>query len=225
MTSKTHARKNAPATSCENVFIPICLYSVFFKERANLKAVLDAHGREAAAILIVVCDELHAVNLRIRNKLSSRVAQKRALRQGTELYNMAKRVVAASACAPRVWLTRWREIAAMRGFAELAEQVSAVVATDEQLNSLVAKFVNHNVERLGWTLSAETRGLERSYLCSEITMTVYTCEILGFGTHIWEVAPPTSEPDPIEFLYSVRPDLIAKMIGRESAGRRVLTVR
>lgn len=208
-----------------NIFIPLCLYSVFFKKRSNLQKVLATYGGGATGVLMVVCDDLHAVNVQIRGDVSAREAQRRAREQGTELLNMAKRVVGASPNSARTWLCRWGEIAALEGYVELEGRVRETADADAGLSAIIECFVEYNVERFGWSRTANTRGLERAYLCSEITMTVYMCEFLGFGTHMWESSPSVSRPDPIAYLYDQRIHLVSDLIGREPAGRRLIILR
>jgi hypothetical protein len=89
------------------------------------------------------------------------------------------------------------------------------------LATTIEKFASRRVERFG--LGAAPRrelGHEREYLLSEICMSAYCTEMLGYWMEVWERPPAPDVPDPLKLLYADRRDLIEHVTGRSA--RRVL---
>jgi len=63
----------------------------------------------------------------------------------------------------------------------------------------------------------QERGYEREYLLSEICMSTYCTEVLGFSHEVWERPPALGAPDPLKTLYENRPELVEQAIGRPVA--------
>jgi hypothetical protein len=59
------------------------------------------------------------------------------------------------------------------------------------------------------------RHYEREYLLSEVCMSVFCTELLGYWVEIWEAA---DIPDPLKLLYEHRAHLVAKVTGHPANG-------
>ncbi|HTO78315.1 MAG TPA: hypothetical protein VMJ31_00910, partial [Methylocystis sp.] len=109
----------------------------------------------------------------------------------------------------------WDEIAEMQEFQEFSERMREEILGDEELFSYINRFVKCRVQRFG--LGADQNkecGYEQEYLLSEMCMSVFCTEILGYTKEIWERRPPKNAPDPLKILYQSRSDLVAKVTGR-----------
>jgi len=85
----------------------------------------------------------------------------------------------------------------------------------------VEDFAARRVEKFGLGQSVEKeRNFELEYLLSEVCMSVYCTEVLGYWEEIWERPPPGDVPDPLKLLYTDHPEIIRRTTGH--APRRVL---
>lgn len=76
------------------------------------------------------------------------------------------------------------------------------------------EFAGSRVERFGLGSSPEQeRAFEREYLLSEVCMSVFCTEILGYWQEIWERPPSPELPDPLKLLYEKHPEIIPKTVG------------
>jgi hypothetical protein len=112
----------------------------------------------------------------------------------------------------------WDEIAETAEFSALADRLRRELLEDDMLASEIDEFVTGRVTRFGLGGAPErARDYEREYLLSEVCMSVFCTEMLGFSNEVWERPPAADIPDPLKLIYNVRPELVARVTGRPVA--------
>ena len=87
-----------------------------------------------------------------------------------------------------------------------AAQLRQVVSADAFLARAIEEFIDRRVKRFGAGSDPDwEHEHERDYLLSEVCMSVYCREVLGFCNEVWERPPAPEIPDPLKLLYAHRP--------------------
>jgi len=96
-----------------------------------------------------------------------------------------------------------------------AAQLRQVVSADAFLARAIEEFIDRRVKRFGAGSDPDwEHEHERDYLLSEVCMSVYCREVLGFCNEVWERPPAPEIPDPLKLLYAHRPELVTRVTGR-----------
>ena len=195
---------------------PICLYPHTAYRTANgVTALFEKYQLQRHDHLIVIADQLFALdNLVTGRYCSAKTVFVKARTEAEQIFNLVRRVSHKMKAHERGRIVYWDEIAKTPHFEEFAMRMRAEFLADEFLSSALEDFVERRVERFGLGASPKDESdHEREYLLSEVCMSVYCTEVLGYWTEIWEQPPPPNLPDPLKLLYEHRPDLLAKVTG------------
>jgi hypothetical protein len=115
----------------------------------------------------------------------------------------------------------WDEVGDTAQFQEFAKRMREGFLADKLLSGTLERFVSQRVNRFGMGSSPEKEfGYEREYLLSEVCMSVFCSEVLGYWQEIWERPPAPNVPDPIKLLYDERPQAVVRATGQPT--RRIL---
>jgi tRNA-dependent cyclodipeptide synthase len=204
-------------------FAPICLYPhTAYRSSEGLVALFEKYQLQDHEYLIVIADRLLALdNLVTGRYYSKKAVFSKARKEAEQIYNLVTRVSRKAKAHERGRIVYWDDVAETPHFEEFAQRLRAEFLQDELMASALEGFVNRRVERFGLGGSPrEERNHEREYLLSEVCMSVFCTEVLGFWTEIWEKPPSRSLPDPLRLLYANRPNLLAKATGH--AANRVV---
>ena len=209
------------------LFLPICLYArSVYRTRKGMQAVFSQYLPTASAALVLVCDDLHALNqLMVQRYRDSTSAQHAARAQGArtvrQVYNVLDRMKHAET---DVAVHAWRELAEDPRFSILLQKIRSLHREDVAFARLVASFVGRHNEILRRVLHPDAMGIELNYLLNEIAMSIFVTEVLGFNTEVWEAAPKRDMPDPLAFLYQNRSALLAELLQKHHLSRQMLLV-
>ena len=205
------------------IFIPICFYAKsFYRRKKNMQYVFSKYVRGSEKSLILICDQLHAYNLITMGECSSvDEALKKATRMGKNMQGMSFNVEKKFNNLENIRIVRWKEIAVEKGYIKLFVNLKKTVQQDGDLRNIVDKFVTLHVKKFRWKVDKRAVKWEKLYLLSEITMSIYTTEILGYPRELWETAPDPEFPDPIGYLYKNRHEFVKILIGKKSLVRRL----
>jgi hypothetical protein len=200
-------------------FIPICLYPhTKYRTYAGVSALFQKYELRSHEYLIVVADRLLVLDRLVTGRywsLASAVAKAR--REAEQIVKLVKRV-SRTMQAQSGKIVYWDEIAEAAQFRPFADALRRQILEDDLLARTIEEFVNRRVARFALGSAPEReRDHEREYLLSEVCMSVFCTEVLGFSNEIWERPPAPSVADPLKALYQNRPELVARVTGRPVA--------
>jgi hypothetical protein len=205
-------------------FVPICLYPhTKYRTAGGITTLFQKYRFDSSEYLIVIADWLLALdNLVTGRYWSYESVFAKARRDAKPVYELIKRVSGKAKAQNRGKIVYWDDIASTGDFKELSRRMRDQFRTEELLSSALEEFISLRVGRFGLGSSPEKeREYEREYLLSEVCMSVFCTEVLGYCEEIWERSPAPNVPDPIKLLYSDRPDAVVRATGRPI--RRVLS--
>ncbi|UPT87451.1 hypothetical protein HAP41_0000046260 [Bradyrhizobium barranii subsp. apii] len=203
-------------------FIPVCLYPhTKYRTSAGIGALFDKYALRDHDHLIVVADRLLVLDRLMTGRywtLSSAI--KKAKNEARQILALIRRM--SSKAGARGTIVCWDEIADATQYSDFARRLQDAILSDELLSQTIEAFVRQRVGRYGLGASPEReRNYEREYLLSEVCMSVFCTEVLGFWNEIWERPPAADIPDPLKLLYDKRRELITQLTGHPAM--RVLT--
>jgi hypothetical protein len=204
-------------------FVPICLYPhTMYRTRNGATDLFKRFELHRCEYLIVVADRLHALdNLVTGRYWSEETVYDKARREAKQIYNMIRRVAKVTNSDKCGKIVFWDEIAESAEFKEYSVNVRREFLAESVLSSALEEFVSRRVDGFGLGASPEReRGYEREYLLSEVCMSVFCTEVLGYWQEIWERPPRPNIPDPLRLLYNQCPEAVVRATGRPP--RRVL---
>jgi hypothetical protein len=201
-------------------FIPVCLYPhTKYRTRTGVTDLFEKYELRSHPYLIVVADRLLVLDRLVTGRywtLASAVVKAR--REASQIVRLIRRIAYKAGAVVNGRIVYWNEVAETAQFAQFAQHMQQGVLADGLLAEGIEQFVERRVERFGLGSAPDReRNYEREYLLSEICMSVFCTEILGFSTEVWERAPAIGVPDPLRLLYCEKPDLVADLIGRPPA--------
>ena len=209
--------------SDERIYLPVCLYPHTAYRRSDvMRSIYKTYFAQAAASLVVVADDLLAYDSIVTGRFwTVEGALIKARRQGNELLRMVNRVRKTVPGVRRNSLHVWRDLTENEDFRALARAVDRFPNDDPGFNDVLAAFIDCRVQRFGWKQDPEVYAWERRYAVEEIAMSIYTTEMLGYSTEIWEKATNAGEPDPLGFLYAERNPDVRAWTGQDTTARRL----
>jgi hypothetical protein len=205
-------------------FVPICLYPhTKYRTKGGVAALFQKFQLERHEYLIVIADRLLALdNLVTGRYWSYDSVFYKAKRDARQIFNLIKRIshkLGAQDCGSVVY---WDDIGEKEQFKEFAKRMRERFLADELLSATLEEFVSRRVNRFGLGSSAKNElGYEREYLLSEVCMSVFCTEVLGYWQEVWERSPAPEVPDPIKLLYNERPQAVVCATGQST--RRALS--
>lgn len=205
-------------------YIPVCLYPhTKYRTAAGLAALFQKFSLSEHDYLIVVADRLLALDRMVTGRYwTITSAHNRASREAKQIVSLIRRMAAKSGASGRGDIMRWDDIATTSEYLDFTKRLQRAVLSDEMLSDAIEAFVERRITRYGLgAFPDKERGYEREYLLSEVSMSVFCTENLGFSTEVWERPPQADAPDPLKLLYRERRQIVSEVTGRPAT--RVLT--
>jgi|SoiMethySBSTD1v2_1073268.scaffolds.fasta_scaffold01362_18 hypothetical protein len=209
-------------SSMTQYFVPVCLYPhTKYRTRAGVIDLFERYELHSHHHLIVIADRLLVLDRLVTGRYWSVAAMATKARQEAEqILNLIKRVAHKMAAQSRGRIVFWDEIAEAGQFCTFSDRLRGQILTDHRLAGEIEEFVERRVARFGLgSLPERERAYEREYLLSEVCMSVFCTEVLGFSNEVWERPPAANVPDPLKLLYENRAELVTRVTGRPVARR------
>jgi hypothetical protein len=137
----------------------------------------------------------------------------KARREAKQIFNLIRRISQKVGAQNRGRIVYWDEIAGTERFTDFAKRMRDKFLAEKSLSTSLDEFVSRRVKRFGLGFPERERNHEQEYLLSEVCMSVYCTEVLGYRVEIWERPPAPDVPDPLKLLYDSCPDLVANVTG------------
>lgn len=201
-------------------FIPVCLYPhTKYRTSAGVAALFETFALHSHEHLIVVADRLLVLDRLVTGRYwTIDAVTAKARQEAKQIVHLIKKVAARAGAQTSGRIVFWDEIAETEEFSEFAKRLRGAILTDDLLASAINEFVERRVARFGLgSAPDQEREYEREYLLSEVCMSVYCTEMLGYSREVWERPPTPDIPDPLKLLYDERPDLVERLTGRPAA--------
>ena len=165
--------------------------------------------------LIVIADRLSALDSLVTGRYASKQAVfSKARKDAKQVFQLIKRVAREMRAQGQGKLVYWDDIGQTDAFTKFSTRIREGFLGEGLLADALEKFVVKRVVRFGLGGSpAREREHEREYLLSEVSMSVYCTEVLGYSHEIWERRPANDLPDPIKLLYDERPEVVVAAVG------------
>ena len=205
-------------------FIPVCLYPhTKYRTTAGVSALFDKYALRDHDHLMVIADRLHVLDRLVTGRywtVSS--ALSKAKQEAKQILSLIKRMSSRAGAQARGTIVCWDEIAETAQYSDFAQRLQHAVLADRMLAETIQAFVDRRVGRYALGASPEReRDYEREYLLSEVSMSIFCTEVLGFSNEVWERPPRADVPDPLRLLYGERRELITRLTGHPAT--RALT--
>jgi hypothetical protein len=200
-------------------FIPICLYPhTKYRTYAGVADLFRKYELRSHEYLIVVADRLLVLDRLVTGRYWSLAsAVTKARREAEQIVKLVKRV-SRTMQVQSGKIAFWDEITEAAEYRPFADDLRQQILADDLLARAIEEFVSRRVARFAVGSAPEReRDHEREYLLSEVCMSVFCTEVLGFSNEIWERPPAPGTADPLKVLYQNRPELVARVTGRPVA--------
>ena len=203
--------------SAARYFVPVCLYPhTRYRTSAGVTALFQKYELRVHDYLIVVADRLSVLDRLVTGRYwtadSATVKARQEARQVVGLIERTRKKMGARGNGRVVF---WDDIAETAQFAAFAGRLRAELSADPMVMGAIEEFCERRARRFGLGNAPDReRSYEREYLLSEICMSVFCTEVLGFCTEIWERPPAADAPNPLKLLYDVRPEMVERLTGR-----------
>lgn len=201
----------------DRYFVPVCLYPhTKYRTAAGVTALFEKYIVEAREYLIVVADRLLVLDRLVTGRyFTVDSAVIKARREAEQVSSLIERIARKAGAGASGRVVFWDEVAETAEFGEFAPRLRQAVSADGFLAGAIEEFIDRRVTRFGSGSSPDReRAHERDYLLSEVCMSVYCTEVLGFCNEVWERPPAPDIPDPLKLLYAHRPELVSGVTGR-----------
>jgi len=211
-------------TSAARYFIPVCLYPhTKYRTKAGLSDLFQAYQLRSHAYLIVVADRLLVLDRLVTGRYWTETsATNKARQEAKQVLQLIKNTSYKVGAQANGRIVYWDEITEAAPYPNFAARLRDSILADPILAGAIEEFVERRVKRFGLGSAPEReRDYEREYLLSEVCMSVFCTEVLGFSTEVWERPPSPDVPDPLKLLYEFRPEVVEQVTGQPTA--RVLS--
>lgn len=198
-------------------FIPVCLYPhTSYRTTGGVHALFEKYTLHAHDHLIVVADRLLALDNLVTGRFWSKESVfEKAHREAEQIFRMIKRVSQKCGAQESGRIVFWNEIGESAEFGKFAQRLHEEFLAERHLARALEEAVSRRVERFGLGAHPDRERVhEQDYLISEVCMSVYCTELLGYATEVWERPPSNNVPDLLKLLYRDRPETVAKATGR-----------
>jgi hypothetical protein len=201
----------------DRYFVPVCLYPhTKYRTAVGVATLFEKYILSSREYLIIVADRLLVLDRLVTGRyFTVNSAISKARKEAKQIVSLIRRIaqkVGANATGKVVY---WDDVAGTAEFSEFASRLRGAVLTDVFLAQAIEEFIDRRVKRFGLGSDPDReREYERDYLLSEVCMSVYCTEILGFCNEVWERPPAPDIPDPLKLLYEHRPQLVTRVTTR-----------
>lgn len=203
-------------------YVPVCLYPhTSYRTRAGLNDLFEKYSLTQIPCLIVVADRLLALDRLVTGRYWQPAnVVKTARRDAEQVFRLIRRTAASYSAGDSCRICYWDDIANDPDYMGFAKRLQVAIDGDPGMSDQIDRFVGNRIDRFGDKANPERAAeAEREYLLSEVTMSVYCTELLGYATEIWERPPARDIPDPLKVLYQQHVSLVANAIDRSAARR------
>jgi hypothetical protein len=211
------AKSRADAKRC---YVPVCLYPhTTYRTKAGATLLFDKFLVESEQYLIVIADRLHALDRLVTGRFWNQESVFiKARREAGQVLSLFERIAKRADAGRHGKIVYWDDIAAGEAFERFNRGVRAALSANAALVSSLEAFVKLRVNRFGMGSDhAKEAAFEREYLLSEVAMSMFCTEVLGFSDEIWEKPVAQGAPDPLALIYSDHRDLVARTTGHAAA--------
>jgi hypothetical protein len=216
------AKLRGPALSegradLKRYYVPVCLYPhTTYRTKAGATLLFDKYLVDSEQYLIVIADRLHALDRLVTGRYWSYDSVLiKARREAGEVSSLFERIAKRADAARHGKIAYWDDIAAGEAFKRFNKGLRAELSSNAAFVSSLEAFVKLRVDRFGLGSDHDKEAeFEREYLLSEVSMTMFCTEVLGFSDEIWEKPVSPGVPDPLGLIYSDHRDLVARTTGR-----------
>lgn len=212
----------------KKAFVPVCLYSNgFFLIKENIRFFLHIFS-DYDELLFVVVDRLYGNNLLIKEKVISKEEAIKAYRKrGADIYSLLNNSIqergSVESSKVNITIKLWDDIAENEiEYKKLKSKTITEFESNPVLNYYSNAFIFHNLKLMTPNITKYKKQLEHDYLFSEIAMSIYLTEFCGYTDEVWERAPKSSLPDPIDILYKNEKDSLDLILGHSYSNRKQL---
>jgi hypothetical protein len=203
-------------------YVPVCLYPhTKYRTKAGATFLFERFLADSEQYLIVIADRLYALDRLVTGRYWNYDSVFiKARREAGEVMSLFERIAKRAGAARNGKIVYWDDIAAGEAFKRFAGGVRTELSANAALLSSLEAFVKLRVDRFGMGSDhAKEAEFEREYLLSEVAMSMYCTEVLGFSTEVWEKPVSQGVPDPLGLIYSEHRDLVARTTGHAAARR------
>jgi hypothetical protein len=203
-------------------YVPVCLYPhTKYRTKAGATFLFERFLADSEQYLIVIADRLYALDRLVTGRYWNYDSVFiKARREAGEVRSLFERVARRADAAGNGKIVYWDDIAAGDAFKRFATGVRTELSANAALVSSLEAFVKLRVDRFGMGSDhAKEAEFEREYLLSEVAMSMFCTEVLGFSTEVWEKPVSQGAPDPLGLIYSDHRDLVARITGHAAARR------
>jgi hypothetical protein len=216
------AKLRGPALSegradLKRYYVPVCLYPhTTYRTKAGATLLFDKYLVDSEQYLIVIADRLHALDRLVTGRYWSYDSVLiKARREAGEVSSLFERIAKRADAARHGKIAYWDDIAAGEAFKRFNKGLRAELSSNAAFVSSLEAFVKLRVDRFGLGSDHDKEAeFEREYLLSEVSMSMFCTEVLGFSDEIWEKPVSPGVPDPLGLIYSDHRDLVARTTGR-----------
>ncbi len=213
----------------KKAFVPVCLYSNgFFLIKENIRFFLHIFS-DYDEILFVIVDRLYGNNLLIKEKVTNEEDAFMAFtKRGADIYSLLNNSIQEQGkielSKTKITIKKWDEIAEKESdYKILKSRIIDVFDSNPVLDHYSTAFILNNLKILtNNNITEYKKQLEHDYLFSEIAMSIYLTEYCGYTDEIWERAPKTNLPDPIDILYNSEKVSLYLILGHRNSTRKQL---
>jgi hypothetical protein len=198
-------------------YAPVCLYPhTTYRTKAGATLLFDKYLVDSDQYLIVIADRLHALDRLVTGRYWSYDSVFiKARREADEVSSLFERIAKRADAARHGKIVYWDDIAAGEAFKRFNKGLRAELSSNGAFVSSLEAFVKLRVDRFGLGSDHDREAeFEREYLLSEVSMSMFCTEVLGFSDEIWEKPVSPGVPDPLGLIYSDHRDLVARATGR-----------
>lgn len=178
-------------------FIPVCLYPhTKYRTHAGMADLFHKYALRSHEYLIVIADQLLVLDRLVTGRYWSIASATRKARQEAEqVFRLTKRVAHRAGAQSSGRIVYWNEIVETAQFSGFANRLRQAVLNDNVLSCKIDEFVIRRVTRFGLGAAPEReRDYEREYIISELCMSIFCTEVLGFSNEVWERPPAADIP-------------------------------
>ena len=196
-------------------YVPVCLYPhTRYRTRAGLNDLFEKYSLSENPCLIVVADRLLALDRLVTGRYWQPAnIVNTARRDAEQVFRLIRRTAASHGAGESCRICYWDDVADDPDYIDFSRRLQAAICANPGMSEQIDRFVGNRIDRFGDKANPERAAeAEREYLLSEVTMSVFGTERLGYAVEIWERPPAPDIPDPLKILYGQHLSLVADAI-------------
>ena len=131
------------------IFLGFSLGNKYFSEQNIEKYILTAYKHTKSSILIIIPDELHAVNYEVRNKYKRKRALKVSLRKGMDMINTINKIISKinNIKNINIYILRWKQIQENQEYNQLREKINKEFNENIIFKQKIIQVVKDNIKK------------------------------------------------------------------------------